>query len=76
MVGPEERGKSQRFGGLGDAKLVGVTGALLRFNEYPKVHERQSMPDCPDIGSVLPTVGPGVILGAASRRHCRRRLEW
>jgi hypothetical protein len=46
MVGAEECGKSQRFGGLRDGKLVGVTGALLRLNEYPKVHERQPMPDC------------------------------
>ena len=43
MVGPEERGKPERFRGLRDRKLVGVTGALLRFNEYPKVHERQTM---------------------------------
>jgi hypothetical protein len=46
VVGAEERGESQRFGDLRDGKLVRVTGALLRFNEYPKVHERQPMPDC------------------------------
>src|ERR1700728_431002 len=46
MIGPEERRKSERFGGLRDRQLVGVAGALLRFNEYPKVHERQTMPSC------------------------------
>jgi hypothetical protein len=44
VVGPEESGEAQRFGGLGDGELVGVTGALLRFNEYPKIHERQTRP--------------------------------
>jgi hypothetical protein len=29
---------------LGDGELVGVTGALLRFDEYPKIHERKTMP--------------------------------
>ena len=43
MVGPEERGIAQGFRGLRDRKLVGVAGALLRFYEYPKVHERQTM---------------------------------
>ena len=38
VVGTEERGKSQRFRRSRDRELVGVTGALLRFNEYPKVH--------------------------------------
>jgi hypothetical protein len=43
MVGPEERGKPERFGGLRDRQLVGVTGTLLRFNECPEVHERQTV---------------------------------
>jgi hypothetical protein len=31
---------------LRDRELVGVTGALLRFNEYPKVHERHIRRRC------------------------------
>ena len=46
MVGPEERGKAQRFGGLCDGELVGVGGALLRFDEYPEVHDRHIRRRC------------------------------
>ena len=63
MIGPEERRKPQRFGGLRDRQLVGVTGTLLRFNEYPKVHERQTMPSCaapPRAGSLRASLQRGV----------------
>ena len=38
MVGSEERRVAKRFRGFGDGELVGVGGALLRFDEYAEVH--------------------------------------
>jgi hypothetical protein len=73
MVGPEERGKPQCFRRLRDRKLVGVTGALLRFNEYPKVHERQTMPR----GSTMGSCAPPLIddCGRKGRRASDQRLR-
>ncbi len=45
MIGAEERRIPEGFRGRGDGELVGVGGALLRFDEYAEVHSGQSRRD-------------------------------